>query len=408
MVKFSILTRALALATPILAAWPEAPLRTSGRWILDATNKNVTYAGVNWSGHGEVMLPDGLQYQSIEFIVSKIKSIGLNSIRLTYAIQMIDEIYSNGGKDITIDKAFNQGLGTTNGPKILAKFLAKNPRFNATTTRLQVFDAVAAECAKQQIYIHLDNHVSKAEWCCGDTDGNGWWGDTKFNTANWVRGLGYMAEHGKSWTALTSISLRNEPRDPKNNAAAQRTYNWRDWYGFVKQGAKSIHDNNPGLLIFFSGLSYDTYITPVVRGEALSPGTQKFNLADFPGYADKIVLEIHNYQKDVGSCATLSNTLNNNGFQAHQTNKFPVMLTEFGFQMDTTTYKKVYATCLASFLSQQKAGWFLWVLSGSYYIRSGTQDFEEGWGLLNHDWSDWRSKGYVNEQLVPMIRTTLS
>jgi hypothetical protein len=40
----------------------------------------------------------------------------------------------------------------------------------------QVFDAVAAELANQEIWVHLDNHVSKAQWCCGADDGNAWFG----------------------------------------------------------------------------------------------------------------------------------------------------------------------------------------------------------------------------------------
>ncbi len=55
-----------------------------------------------------------------------------------------------------------------------------------------------------------------------------------------------------------------------------------------------------------------------------------------------------------------------------------------------------------------KAGWMIWVLAGSYYIRSGTQDYEEGWGLLKHDWSDWRSPSYVNGQLLKMVKETPS
>lgn len=57
----------------------------------------------------------------------------------------------------------------------------------------KVFDAIAAECFKQQIYVHLDNHVSKAIWCCSNTDGNSWFGDTYFNVSNWQRGIAYMA-----------------------------------------------------------------------------------------------------------------------------------------------------------------------------------------------------------------------
>jgi len=177
------------------ADWPNGPLVTSGRWILDASGNNVTYAGTNWPGHNDAMIPEGLQYQSIETIVEKVKSIGMNAIRLTFAIQMIDEIYDNDGKDITIEQALAQALGQTNGIKVLNQVLEKNPQFNASTTRLEVFDAVAAELNKQQIYIHLDNHISKGMWCCSTGDGNSWWGDTDFSTENWVRGLSYMANH---------------------------------------------------------------------------------------------------------------------------------------------------------------------------------------------------------------------
>src|ERR1044071_2493085 len=96
----------VSLASAVSAIWPNGPLVTDGRWIRDETDKNITYAGTNWPGHGEVMIPEGLQYQSIETIVARIKSVGMNAIRLTFAIQMIDEIYANGGKDITIQKAF--------------------------------------------------------------------------------------------------------------------------------------------------------------------------------------------------------------------------------------------------------------------------------------------------------------
>ncbi|KAH8890505.1 glycoside hydrolase [Thozetella sp. PMI_491] len=392
-----------------VAAWPDGPFVTDKRWIRNASGANVTYAGANWPGAADVMIPEGLQYQSIEYIVSKMKSVGMNAIRLTYAIQMIDEIYGNGGKDITLQKAFTQALGATNGPKVLAQVLAKNPCFTASTTRLEVFDAVAAECAKQQIYVHLDNHISKGMWCCSTDDGNSWWGDTYFSIGNWTRGLTYMANHGKAWPNLMSMALRNEPREPSNIKLS--TYNWQSWYGYIKQGTAAINGANKDVLIFLSGLSFDTYLTPVVDGTALTPGTGKFSFADFPGYANKLVLEIHNYQNSVSNCSTLTSTLNTDGFNAMTTsavNQFPVMMTEFGFQMDATTWKGTYSTCLASYLPQRKAGWFIWVLAGSYYIRSGTQDYEETWGLLKHDWSDWRSPTYVNGQLIKMIKDTLS
>ncbi|KAI0008266.1 glycoside hydrolase family 5 protein [Xylariaceae sp. FL0662B] len=395
-------------------SWPYGPFVTSGRDMKNARNDTIVYAGANWPGHGEVMIPDGLGYQSIESVVSKIKSLGMNSIRLTYAIQMIDEIYANDGKDTTVKDSFINALGQSNGNKVYGQFLDKNPSFDDSTTRLQVFDAVVAECAKQQIYVHLDNHMSRAAWCCSTTDGNSWFGDKDYSVDNWVRGLTYMADHGRNWTALTSMSLRNELRKPDSNPTlSSRSYNWQDWYTNIQKGTSAINGANPTLLIFLSGLDFDTYMTPVVQGTALTPGSGTFSPEDFPGYVDKLVLEIHTYQNDVSSCSSLRSSLYRNGYQALHAedaatvNVFPVVLTEFGFQQTATEWQRPYASCIAEYLAEEKAGWFIWVLSGSYYIRSGSQDFEETWGLLNHDWSDWRSPEYIEGGLKPFVKNTV-
>lgn len=119
------------------SSWPYGPFYTSGRFIVNTNGKHVTYAGVNWPGAADTMIPEGLQYQSIESIVSKIKSLGMNVIRLTYAIEMIDDILDNGG-DISIQTSFQKALGTTNGTKVFSEVLKNNPSFSSTTTRLQV------------------------------------------------------------------------------------------------------------------------------------------------------------------------------------------------------------------------------------------------------------------------------
>ena len=140
-----MITLSLALASSALAThtvrdgtWPNGPFVTSGRWITDASGVNVTYAGVNWPASADAMIPEGLQYRSIEDIVSKIKSLGMNSIRLTYAIEMIDQIYDNGNRDITIYDALVDAIGEQNGPAVYDKIVEHNPSFNKETTRLQV------------------------------------------------------------------------------------------------------------------------------------------------------------------------------------------------------------------------------------------------------------------------------
>lgn len=393
--------------------FPNLPFTTEGPKILDASGNNVKLAGTNWPGHGEVMIPEGLQYQSVETIVSDIKSLGMNVVRLTYAIEMVDQIYNNNGEDVDLQTAFTQGLGQENGTAILADVLSNNPQFTASTKRLEVYDAVVAELARQEIYINLDNHMSKGAWCCSQTDGNAWWGDTYFNADNWVRGLSFMANHGKSWSNLASMSLRNEFREPSNNPTVAATYNWETWYSYVKKGANAVHEANPDVLVILSGLNYDTTMQPVVRGTALTPGNETFNKADFAGYEEKLVIELHNYETGATSCSAVQGSLYNGGAQAMNpdesttVNVFPVLITEFGFLQEDNTYQSVYATCLAEWVPSNTAGWMNWVVVGSYYVRSGIQDYDETWGLYNHDWSGWRDTAYVNEQLKPMVAATL-
>jgi hypothetical protein len=119
------------------SSWPYGPFYTSGRYIANTNGNHVTYAGVNWPGAADTMIPEGLQYQSIQSIVSKIKSLGMNVIRLTYAIEMIDDILDNGG-DVSIQSSFQRALGTTNGNKVFSEVVKNNPSFSAKTTRLQV------------------------------------------------------------------------------------------------------------------------------------------------------------------------------------------------------------------------------------------------------------------------------
>ncbi|KAK7918219.1 glycoside hydrolase family 5 protein [Apiospora marii] len=406
--------------------WPNGPFVTSDRWITDASGNIVTYAGVNWPGHLETMLPEGLQYQSVASLVSKIKSLGMNTVRLTYATEMVDQIVANGDKDIPISKAFVDSLGQESGTAVLQKVLKNNQGlFNENTTRLQVYDAVAAECAKQQIYVHLDNHLSKAGWCCINTDGNSWFGNRDFSVDNWKRGLAYMANHGKQWPNLMSMALRNELRRPVFlfSGGKPERYNWDTWYRRMREGADAVHGANPDVLVFLSGLHSDEDLSPVVTrppGQTLvDGGTAKFSRADFEGYGDdKLVLELHYYDiarlSKPANCAVVNRELDNAGFAAMgnistrsvETNRFPVLLTEWGFPQDNRAWNMTFHRCTEQFLAERQAGWTIWPLGGSYYVRQGKQDYDESWGLLTHDWSDWRSPEHLENGLRPLIKAS--
>ncbi|KAL2824264.1 glycoside hydrolase superfamily [Aspergillus cavernicola] len=400
----------LSLSVQLLpTAAANTPFSVDGRWILDSNNSPVTFVGVNWPGAGEAMIPEGLQYASIESTVSKIKSLGMNVIRLTFPIELVDDIFDNSG-DTTVRDSFINALGADNGTTVFEQIVSNNPSITNTTTRLQVFDMVADECNNQGIYVHLDNHISKAMWCCSTTDGNAWFGDTYFDVNNWKRGLEYMALHAKSWPSFTGVGLRNELRQPAT-ANPNYPYNWETWYTEMVSAAEIVNAANPNALIFLSGLNYDTTLAPIPTAADLGSGT-RFRLSDFD-FADKLVLELHTYDTGATSCANLSGALWNGGFKALDTNDaavvnvMPVVLTEFGFNQEDSTWQSVYATCLRDWIPEQQAGWMVWTISGSYYIRQGTHDYDDTWGILDHTWSDWRNDDAIEQGLQLMVDGSL-
>lgn len=136
---------------------------------------------------------------------------------------MVDDILDKQS-DGQLGTTFVAALGEKNGTEVLNAVLDKNKSFTKETTRLEVlirlsldfksntdilkvFDAIALECARQGIYVHLDNHVSKAGWCCKKDDGNAWFGDEFFDTKKWERALGFMADHVRYQTCKNTSSL---------------------------------------------------------------------------------------------------------------------------------------------------------------------------------------------------------
>src|SRR5271168_708442 len=93
------------------------PLSRSDRWIIDANSNHVPIVGINWPGAADTMLPEGLEYQSIANIVEKISQTGCNTVRLTFAIEMIDDILDNGG-DVSLNNTLVNALGVENGTVI--------------------------------------------------------------------------------------------------------------------------------------------------------------------------------------------------------------------------------------------------------------------------------------------------
>lgn len=215
------------------------------------------------------------------------------------------------------------------------------------------------------------------------------------------------------------MSLRNELRQP-SDWKQSKNYNWTTWYNHMTAGAATIHKAHPDLLIFFSGLGFDTELRPIFADKSIGKSgfglyeDINFNKTDF-AYANKIVLEVHDYDMDGSddNCTEKQWGLRAKSFEALDNPTpghpfaYPLVMSEWGFGQSPDQYTATYASCLREYLPAQEVGWMTWVLGGSYYIREGEADKDESWGLLDHEWKDWRCPECITKGLEPMIQATL-
>ena len=144
----------------------------------------------------------------------------------------------------------------------------------------------------------------------------------------------------------------------------------------MRSAAQIVHKENPSAVIFLSGLGYDTDLSIVTAG--------KFDINEWP--AHKTALELHRYDSKTSpttNCNSIQTDMDRLGWEITKpghVKTMPVVMTEFGFAQSGNTFQGKYAQCLKSFFETRRTGWIYWVLAGSYYIRSGKQDFDEPWG----------------------------
>ncbi|KAI2623883.1 glycoside hydrolase family 5 protein [Hypomontagnella submonticulosa] len=411
---FSLLT---VLSTTVLPAaivsCQKLPLSTSSRWILDADGQRVKLRCINWAGHQEANLPEGLNKQSIDYIADFIHQQGFNCVRLTYSIDhALSPNVKVSDSFVAAAGAANVSINDMNG--IYAQIAEKNSFVGSATTR-DVFGAVIAALWQRGVMTILDNHVSKASWCCGIDDGNGWWdkgfgyndmNSRYFKTDEWLDGLQAMATWAKSQPGVIGMGLRNEVREWLLQGLNGRA----DWYDFMAQGAQRVYGANPDLLILMGGTQSATDLTHIRLNRNI----------DWSAWQGKHVWEWHAYSFTVtfalakGNCDLLKETYGLfDGFVLEQGQAYtaPLILSEFGFGMTggpndgLSDDDNAYFQCLRDYVLGNDGDWALWAVQGSYYVRQGSVGADESWGLLDADWKALRN-AKVPELLAPMFQVT--
>ncbi|KAK0623250.1 glycoside hydrolase family 5 protein [Immersiella caudata] len=401
MVRLTGLVAFLGFILPLVIG-QALPLYSSSRWILDANGERVKLRCVNWAAHMETNTPEGLHRQSMDYLVSWIQRQGFNCVRLTYSIDhalnpsaTVRDSFTKSATDANVPLAAMQGL--------YAQIQVKNPWITNSTTTSDVFAALIDKLFAVGVLTILDNHTSKATWCCNIDDGNGWWDEAfgynsfnsrYFNTRNWLAGLQAMAAWSQSHPGVVGMSLRNELRQ----FLLQDLNNRDDWYRFIKQAGDLVHATHPDVLVIVGGPGSATDLTHLRR-----------RTLDTSGWKGKNVWEMHAYSFTLTfpdafkSCDVVKVQYGFwNGFVLEQNKPYtgPLILSEFGVGMTGGDRNGLneqddrYLSCLAGYMQNNDAEWAVWVLGGSYYIRQGEVDKDEGWGLLKYDWSDWRNPAF--------------
>jgi endoglucanase len=277
----------------------------------------------------------------------------------------------------------------------------KNP-FLANSTVRDVFSAVISQLWSRGVMTVLDNHVSKASWCCDLADGNGWWSDAPlywadnsrhFDSAKWLAGLDAMARWSRTQPGVVAMSLRNELRA----TWTQILFAPNTWFQRIPPAARLVHGANPDLLVVVGGLNGGTDLSPM-RTRSL----------DTSGWAGKNVWETHDYPftvttPEIGNCDVVKvNYGLLYGFVLEQgrPQTGPLWVSEFGVDMQggpnngLSDEHYLYLTCMVNWMEGNDADWALWAIQGSYYVRDRVIDKEETWGALDKNWTDWRNRAF--------------
>lgn len=382
-IRISLVSIVCVLSTVLLwqLSWGE-PLSTKSRWVVGGDGRRVKLACVNWVSHLETVFAEGLGKKPVDEISKDIKSKGFNCVRFTWPLDLAT---NKTLARLTVRRNF-ESLGLH---RAISEIVANNPDLIDLPT-IEAYERVVASMGENHVMVILDNHLTKPGWCCRTTDGNGFFGDRYFDPKIWIKGLVRMATLFRPYKNVVGMSLRNELRGPNQTIES--------WFKYMPKGAAAVNAANPNVLVILSGLNFDTDLSFLRnKTEAISKKL-----------TDKLVFEFHWYAFSDGSawingnhndvCGAITRKVNrNNGFLLNKPYDYPLFLSEFGIdQRGTNVNDNRYISCLMAVAAELDLDWALWTLQGDYYLRQGTVELNEVYGILNQDWSGIRNTTFLH------------
>src|SRR5579863_6553459 len=331
------------------------PLHTQGYQIVDSAGHAVRLTSVNWYGFDQKeFVVGGLDHAPIEAILAQIREIGVNSVRLPWANETLER-----------------------DPAVPDYAVAANPRFKGKHA-MAIMDAVIAALARAHIMVILDNHMSGADWCCSETDGNGLWYNRDYPETKWLADWRAIARRYRKQRWVVGADLRNELR---SGAAWGGTDPKLDWHAAAERGGQAVLAGNPRLLIMVEGPDYSTNFAgfdklpvrlPVEHRLVYSP--HAYNIGGHP---------FANYEELKQAYEARA------GFLLHAEPGVPLWVGEFGTcqNLNCGANSDWFRLFIRLLHDNQLLSWSYWPLNGTQSSGGGRKyNAVETYGLLSPDY----------------------
>jgi endoglucanase len=256
--------------TPALDGATELPLVTRGRFIVDQRGARVKLVSANWYGaESPDLVPGGLDRQDAKAMAETIKGLGFNSVRLPWSNELL-RLYREQ-PDYRLPPRPETEPAPEDGLVVHRDLVAANEGF-ADLHPFEIFDRVVDAVTSAGLFVILDNHTSRADWCCDDWDGNGLWyrddadAKNRYSEEDWLEDWRYMAKRYAQNPRVIGAELRNELRSaggvkPVWGGGDRK----RDWKAAAERGGEAVLAHAPHWLVFVDGLEWSTDLSGVYR-----------------------------------------------------------------------------------------------------------------------------------------------
>jgi endoglucanase len=348
------------------------PLHTEGRQIVDSSGHAVRLTSVNWYGFDQrEFVAGGLDHAPLEAIVGQIRQIGVNSVRLPWANETLER-----------------------DPAVPDYAVAANPQFKGRHA-MAIMDAVIAALGRAHIMVILDNHMSRADWCCNETDGNGLWYNRKYPEAKWLADWQAMARRYSNQPWVVGADLRNELRSGAAWGGADPKL---DWHAAAERGGKAVLAANPNLLIMVESPQYSTNFTGFDKLPVKLPVEHRLVYSPHAYYVKGQDLSSFDALKQAYKARVL--------FLLHTEPETPIWVGEFGAcqTLDCGANSNWLKLFIRLLKENPSISWSYWPLNGAQSSGAGRKyDTVESYGLLSADY-----RHIAARKVVELLRTVES